>query len=141
MRRRIAVIAALLVTMPVLAASVAASTQTVGSPQSCSQAKLTVWENDNFSGDGLVVCFVNLPDLSQVQFFGTNGCAGGNSSNWDNCISSAKFEEFSANTTVCLYTLVNYNGLLWRGVNTGDTVNWHWWNGENDQASSIKFGC
>ncbi len=102
---------------------------------SCSQAKVTVYENHGFNGDTLVVCFgANLNNLANVF----NGCGAGGS--WDNCISSAKFQEFAGtNTTVCLYSEPGYVSQIWKGTNNNDSVQWFF--PPNDWTSSIKFGC
>lgn len=95
--------------------------------QSCSQAKVTLYEHQNGTGNTLVVCFpeavFDLPD-------------------WiDNKTSKAVFEEFTTDTAVCLYGQVGYIPLLWKGSNNGDTKVWNWWNPGNDDTTSVKFGA
>jgi len=118
--------------------------QTIGngdSIQSCSQAYVIIWENTGYNGDGLEICYgTNISNLATISdLTGDHKCDPNPNGNWDNCTSAVQFSESSVNTTVCLYSEVNYISQIWKGVNSGDQQNWIF--PPNDWASSVKFGC
>jgi hypothetical protein len=109
--------------------------------QSCSQAYVIIWENTGYNGDGLQICYgTNISNLANVPVLtGDHKCDPNPNGNWDNCTSAVQFSESSVNTTVCLYSEVNYIGQFWKGTNNGDHNSWIF--PPNDWATSVKFGC
>jgi hypothetical protein len=107
----------------------------------CAQARVVLWENHGYNGDGLVVCFAfNIPNLANIAHTQPGICEGGvGFDDWDNCVSSVQFFEIDVNTTVCLYNGTNYIGLIWKGINDFDSAQWLLF--PNDSASSLRFGC
>ena len=93
--------------------------------QSCSQAYVDIWQHYGFNGNGLRICYgTNIPNLATYGF--------------DNITSSAVFNEITANTTVCLYSEINYIGEIWKATSDASV---QWILPPNDWASSVKFGC
>lgn len=71
--------------------------------QSCSQAYVDLWENYGSNGNGLRVCYpTNIPNPATYGF--------------NNITSSVVFNEITVNTTVCLYSEVNYIGEIWKAT-------------------------
>lgn len=93
--------------------------------QSCSQAYVIIWEHYGYNGRGLQICYgTNIPDLGVYGF--------------DNITSAAQFRELSLNTSVCLYSELNYIGQVWKATSNADE---HWIFPPNDWTTSVKFGC
>jgi peptidase inhibitor family I36 len=93
--------------------------------QSCSQAWVNIWEHYGFNGRGLHICYgVSIPNLATYGF--------------NNITSSAQFDEITVNTTVCLYSEINYIGEIWKATSDASV---QWIFPPNDWASSVKFGC
>lgn len=112
----------------------------------CDHAKLTVWEDWYFGGDGLVICYgANISNLANVPHTQAGTCNGYlNADHWGDCISSGKFREFATNTTVCLYRDTNYGYLLLRLTSDGQSFNAAFqddFNPFNDRISSIRWDC
>lgn len=139
----------------VMLAAVLAITATFGSlaspspvAASCSQAYVDLSEDVTIfggNGDTLRVCFgTNIANLATVTVqTGDHYCFPNSGSNhtWNDCISWARFtEQGGFNTTVCLYSEINYINQIWKGSNNGDTGPF-WGPPANDAATSVKFGC
>lgn len=114
----------ILTTLALLASAIAPATSVQAA--SCSQAYVDIFEHSGFNGSGLHICYGNnIPNLAAYNF--------------DDKTSSARFNEITVDTTVCLYSQPNYNVLIWKA--TADLeVQWFWLY-PNDSASSVKFNC
>jgi len=127
-----------LVFCPNVTASVAAA-----DPDSCSQMSYTVWENTNYTGDGLHVCYnVNLPDLSKVTHTQAGICYAPFKAQdtWDDCINSVRSYLGSENHAVCLYVDRNYSTAHgWTILFAGGQLNFPIGTTMSDSISSIKW--
>jgi hypothetical protein len=111
----------------------------------CADAKLTFWEGDLYTGDGIVLCLgTNITNLGSI---GANHACWGNpwgAWDWNDCISSFKYTE-TVNTTVCLYLAANYSQLAVKATTNGQAFSARYigdfdldW---DNKISSIKWAC
>ena len=111
--------------------------------QSCSQSSYTVWENPNYYGDGLHVCYaVNLPDLSKTLHLQAGLCNAPFNLNdsWNDCIGSARNYQGSEIHSVCLYVDKNYSTAHgWAILFSTGSLSWSFGDTMNDSISSIRW--
>lgn len=136
MNRLVTLVSAIVLTFSLFAIDL--SNPSASAQASCSQAQINLYRDADFLGGGLAICYDPL----------NQGVPGGITNladyGFDNVTSSIRWIEAptkSLNTTVCVYTFPSYVGLIKKFTVDGETANWHWWDGENDQVSSVKFAC
>ncbi|MBA3687584.1 MAG: hypothetical protein H0W81_01910 [Chloroflexi bacterium] len=108
----------------------------------CSQAYLYVYEDVNQSGDWKQFCYpTGSTYLANVPHTQAGLCNSGFirfGDHWDDCISSATYNEGSINTSVCLWLDQNYGG---SGVKFTVDASASWGFGiYADAFSSIEWG-
>lgn len=140
MNRTIAilVIAALMAMVPAGLVSLAAA-----HTLSCSQDAYNVWEDSNFTGDGLHVCYPsNLPNLASMTHTQPGLCSATFKArdDWDDCLSSAKNLVGNESHRVCFYTGANYTGSRYVLPSNGQ-ASWLWPDTFADSISSIRWDC
>ena len=100
-----------------------------GGGGSCGSAYVYAYEDVDRGGDVLVVCYGrNISDLRNIPHAPSGICSSWNfkfDDNWNDCISSAYFNEVTVNTAVCFYEHPNYGGASVRITSDG-TYNWGW---------------
>lgn len=110
----------------------------------CSQAYVYFYEDLNLNGDRILFCYPNnVPYFANVPHTQPGVCNSGwirFGDHWDDCISSALYENGTLNTTLCTYLDRDYHGLINKFTADG-TKNYNnvWQYG--DMMSSAKWAC
>ncbi len=136
MKRRLATIfASLMLALSWTGVAAAGNFHTLGGDSvldNCDLAKITLWENTGYNGNGLAICYgFNVPDLATYGF--------------NNITSSAVYVKGTVTTNACLYDLINYNQtnpFAWKEQYGSDNESHQYFLG-GDRASSVKWlsGC
>ena len=138
------------ITIAILALGLLAGTASAAAPKtqigilSCSEAYVDVFEDVNDGGDGLRICFgANQANLANLAHTPAGQCAAAApklQDDWNDCISSARFQEGSLNTSVCFFTGANYAGSKYKLNDDNQGVSWYFGTFA-DSITSIKFGA
>lgn len=108
----------------------------------CTGAKVTLYEDADGRGDSVTFCNTQVSNLANVPHTQAGGCAKafGESSTWNDCVSSFRLEDMAATKCFRIYAAASYGDVIAGGTYSGWSnvlVNMNVW--DNDTASSFKF--